>query len=241
MKVVIVDNYDEMSKKAADIFVEQITKKSNSVIGLATGSTPIGLYKQIIKLCKDGVIDFSSVKSFNLDEYCGLDRENNQSYYYFMMDKLFKYINIDKNNIDVPDGKREDANAECKEYEEKINNAGGIDLQLLGIGNNGHVGFNEPDEKFPSNTHVVNLTKSTIDANSRFFDSIDKVPKQALTMGIGTIMRTKRIILLASGKEKADVIHALVKGNVTPKLPASILQFHQDVIIIVDKEAALRL
>lgn len=196
------------------------------------------MYKELVKLYNNGDINFSEVKTFNLDEYYGLNKENHQSYHYYMMENLFKHINIKEENINIANGKAESIEKECEEYERKIDNAGGIDLQVLGIGRNGHIGFNEPDLKFEAKTHLVKLDEDTIKANSRFFDSIEEVPKLAISMGIKTIMHTKKIILLASGKEKAEAIYKAVKGKITPELPASVLQLHPDVTLIVDKDAA---
>lgn len=234
-------DYAEMSKKAALIIASQVNLKPNSVLGLATGSTPVETYKQIIKLYKDGNVDFEKVVAFNLDEYKGLKKENDQSYHYFMRDNLFNHININPNNTHIPDGSNMDAKHVCEEYENKINNLGPIDLQVLGIGLNGHIGFNEPDEHFTSKTNLVKLTKSTIDANSRFFDNINDVPTEAYTMGIGSIMKAKCIMLLASGESKADIIAQSFKGKITPLVPASILQMHPNVILIGDEAALSKL
>lgn len=241
MEVIITKNYDEMSKKAAAIVSSQMVSKKDSILGLATGSTPIGLYKNLIKANKSGDIDFSPTKTFNLDEYYGLERDNSQSYYSFMKENLFDHINIDTKNTDIPNCMVNDIKGECIDYEERIKAAGGIDMQVLGIGNNGHIGFNEPDNVFISKTHLVDLDKGTIEANARFFDSIDEVPTQAVTMGIQTIMKSKKIILLASGKGKADAIFKTIKGEIDPRVPASILQLHKDTTIIVDEEAASKL
>ncbi|QIB27612.1 glucosamine-6-phosphate deaminase [Caloranaerobacter azorensis] len=238
MKVLIVKDYEEMSRKAANIVASQIILKPDSVIGLATGDTPKGMYRELIKLYNNGDIDFANIKTFNLDEYYGLPKENPQSYHYYMMENLFKHINIKKENIYIPNGMAENIEKECEEYEKKIQQAGGIDLQVLGIGRNGHIGFNEPDLKFEAKTHLVELDEDTIKANSRFFNSIEEVPTKAISMGIKTIMHAKKIILLASGKEKAEAIYKAVKGEITPKVPASVLQLHPDVILIADEEAA---
>ncbi|HOO73796.1 MAG TPA: glucosamine-6-phosphate deaminase [Tepiditoga sp.] len=237
MKVIVLDNYQQISIKAAQIVASQIILKEDSILGLATGGTPVGMYSELVKMYKLGIIDFKKIKTFNLDEYVGLSKENQQSYYYYMMDNLFKHVNINIENIDIPNGMA-DIKEECVRYENEIKQSGGIDLQVLGIGHNGHIGFNEPDIKFESVTHLVKLDEDTIKANSRFFDSVDEVPKQALSMGIKTIMHSKKIVLIASGKEKAKAIYGTVKGNITPNLPASILQLHNDVYIIADKEAA---
>lgn len=241
MKIIMVKNYEEMSRKAANIVASQIILKSNSTIGLATGETPLGMYKEIIKLYQNGDVDFSEVTTFNLDEYYGLSKDNPQSYHYYMFNNFFNHININPSNVHIPNGMAEDIEKECSDYEKKIEEAGGIDLQVLGIGKNGHIGFNEPDIKFEAKTHLVNLDDETIKANSRFFSSIEEVPTKAISMGIKTIMHAKKIILLASGKEKAQAIYNTVKGSIVPEVPASILQLHPDVTLIVDEEAAAQL
>ncbi|SHK08134.1 glucosamine-6-phosphate deaminase [Tepidibacter formicigenes] len=241
MRIICVDNYNQVSKKAANIVASQLILKPNSVLGLATGSTPLGMYKQLIKTYEDGHIDFEEVTTFNLDEYYGLNKNNEQSYYYYMYENFFKYINIDMNKVNIPNGMAKNIDDECLEYERKIRKAGGIDIQVLGIGRNGHIGFNEPDIKFEALTHMVNLDEQTIKDNSRFFDSIEDVPTKAISMGIKTIMHAKKIILLASGIEKSDAIYKAIYGKITPKLPASVLQLHPDVVFIVDKEAASKL
>lgn len=237
MVIVKAKNYEDMSAKAANIMAAQITLKPDSVLGLATGSTPEGLYSNLIKKYEAGELDFSEIKTVNLDEYKGLTRDHDQSYYYFMNDKLFNHVNIDKANTNVPDGTKEDGEAECARYEALIDSLGGTDIQLLGIGGNGHIGFNEPDESFIRDTHCVKLTDSTIEANSRFFASKDDVPKYAYTMGIGSIMKSKKILLVASGKGKAQAIYDTVCGPITPSVPASILQLHPDVVIVADEDA----
>lgn len=241
MRIIVVDNYEEMSKKAAAMVASQVILKPDSVIGLATGDTPIGMYKEIINIYKNQKMDFSKVRTFNLDEYYGLNRENPQSYYYYMINNLFNHVNIDKNNINIPNGMADKIEIECKEYERKIDKAGGIDLQILGIGVNGHIGFNEPDTSFESETHLVNLDEKTIESNSRFFSSKDQVPTKAISMGIRTIMHSKNIILLACGQNKADAIFKAIEGKITPNIPASILQLHKDVVVIVDRKAASKL
>lgn len=208
------------------------------MLGLATGSTPIGAYKNLVEKYEQGDLDFSQVTTVNLDEYKGLPRENDQSYYYFMHDNLFDHVNVKPENTHLPDGTKEDANEECARYEELIRSLGGQDLQLLGLGHNGHIGFNEPDTVFEKTTHCVDLQESTIEANKRFFASADDVPKQAYTMGIGTIMQAKKILVVVSGEDKADTVAKAFFGPVTPEVPASILQFHKDVILVAD-EAAL--
>lgn len=231
MKKIVCKNYDEMSKKGAEIILEQIKEKSDSILGLATGSTPIGLYKCL----RESGADFSKVSSFNLDEYYPLKKSNDQSYQYFMNDNLFNHVTMKSN--DIPNGEATDTAAECKRYDEAIEAAGGIDLQLLGLGPNGHVGFNEPDDALSVGTHVVELTQSTIDANARFFASADDVPKKAITLGLGGIMKAKKILVLASGKNKAEIVRKMFSGEVTTQVPASLLQLHPDVTVIVDEEA----
>ena len=235
MKVIICENYEEMSAKAADIFAAQLTLKPDSILGLATGSTPVGMYKNLIKMNEAGKIDFSAVKTFNLDEYYPIKRDNSQSYFTFMNENLFSHINIDMANTHVPNGETDDAEAECKEYEKKLAAAGGVDLQVLGIGQNGHIAFNEPDDALFSYTHVTDLTESTINANARFFDSADDVPTQAITMGMGAIMSAKKVILIANGKSKEEIVKKAFFGPITPKVPASILQLHPDVTVIYSK------
>ena len=240
MRIIRTKNYDEMSKQAANIIGAQVILKPDCVLGLATGSTPIGTYRNLVEGYKSGDLDFSKVKSVNLDEYKGLPRENDQSYYYFMHDHLFKHVNIDVYNTHLPDGMIEDSEAACAEYEKVIEDLGGQDLQLLGLGHNGHIGFNEPCDEFIKKTNCVNLTPSTIDANKRFFASAEEVPKQAYTMGIGTIMKAKRILVVVSGQDKAEIEKKAFFGPVTPQVPASILQLHPDVTVVAD-EAALSL
>ena len=240
MKIYKAKDYDELSRKAASIIASQVLMKPDCVLGLATGSTPIGTYKQLIEWYNKGDLDFSSVKSVNLDEYRGLTRDNDQSYYYFMYNNLFKHININMDCTNVPDGTQPDSDKECSRYEDVIKSLGGIDLQLLGMGLNGHIGFNEPDEYFSKGTHCVNLTESTIEANKRFFASEDEVPRRAYSMGIHTIMTAKKVLVVASGEDKAWAIRESCFGPVTPKVPGSILQLHNDAIVIAD-EAALSL
>ena len=238
MRIIKAKDYDGMSRQAANILAAQIVMKPNSVLGLATGSTPIGLYKELIKGCEAGDLDFSKVSTVNLDEYRGLPRENDQSYYYFMNDNLFNHVNIDKANTNVPNGMEADSDKECARYEALIESFGGVDIQLLGLGHNGHIGFNEPADQFDKLTHCVDLQESTIEANKRFFASADDVPRQAYTMGIQTIMKAKKIVVVVSGADKADIVRDAFFGPVTPHVPASILQMHQDVILVGD-EAAL--
>lgn len=241
MRIIVVDNYEEMSIKAAKIAASQIILKPDSVLGLATGSTPVGMYKELIGLYENDEIDFSSVKTFNLDEYYGLSEENEQSYHYFMRKHLFDCINVKEENIHIPNGNVADIDAECENYEKMIKESGGIDIQVLGIGGNGHIGFNEPDINFEASTHLVNLTQETIEANSRFFSAIEEVPTKAISMGIKTIMQSKKILLLANGASKADAVYEMVKGKISPEVPASILQLHNDVTLVLDKEAASKL
>lgn len=237
IKFVSAKDYDEMSRRAANVISAQLVNKKNSVLGLATGSTPIGTYKYLAERCAAGDLDFSEVTSVNLDEYKGLTHDNDQSYYYFMNKNLFSMININLDNTYVPDGTIEDADEACQKYEEIIAATGGVDLQLLGIGHNGHIGFNEPAEVFPKETHCVDLAQSTIEANSRFFASIDDVPTKAYTMGIQTIMNAKKILLVASGADKAEIVEKAFFGDVTPAVPASILQMHPDVTVVGDEAA----
>ncbi|WP_298841290.1 glucosamine-6-phosphate deaminase [Clostridium sp.] len=238
MRIIVVDNYEEMSKRAALMVASQVTLKPDSVLGLATGDTPSGMYKELIKLYNKKEVDFKEVRTFNLDEYYGLNPENSQSYYKYMMNNLFNSINISTENINMPDGMAKDVDDFCLLYEKKIKTLGGIDMQVLGIGGNGHIGFNEPNVNFEAQTHLVNLDEQTIEANSRFFKSIEDVPVKAISMGIKTIMNSKKIILLANGLNKAEAIEKAVKGKINPSVPASILQLHNDVTIIIDKEAA---
>lgn len=238
MQIYRAKDYEDMSRKAANIIASQVVLKPDCVLGLATGSTPIGAYKNLVEKYEQGDLDFSQVTTVNLDEYKGLPRENDQSYYYFMHDNLFDHVNVKPENTHLPDGTKEDANEECARYEELIRSLGGQDLQLLGLGHNGHIGFNEPDTVFEKTTHCVDLQESTIEANKRFFASADDVPKQAYTMGIGTIMQSKKILVVVSGEDKADTVAKAFFGPVTPEVPASILQFHKDVILVAD-EAAL--
>ena len=238
MRVYCAKNYEEASTLAADLIAAQILLKPDSVLGLATGSTPIGTYDQLVEWYNKGDLDFSEVTTVNLDEYKGLPRTNDQSYYYFMHQHLFDRVNIDPERTNVPNGMEPDAEKECGRYEELIRSLGGVDLQLLGLGHNGHIGFNEPGEAFEKETHCVDLTESTIEANKRFFASADDVPKQAYTMGIKTIMQAKKILIVVNGENKADIVERAFFGPVTPEVPASILQLHNDVTLVGD-EAAL--
>lgn len=232
MKFITVDTYEKLSRQAANIISAQVILKPDSVLGLATGSSPLGTYKQLIEWYKKGDIDFSKVTSVNLDEYVGLDGTNEQSYRYFMNKNFFEHINININKTFVPNGCAVDLAGEGKRYDEHIAGLGGIDLQLLGIGLDGHIGFNEPDKYFVKSTHVVDLHESTIKANSRFFASEDEVPKRAITMGMVSIMQAKKILLIASGKEKRDILEKAFYGPITPEIPASVLQLHPDITVI---------
>ena len=235
MQFIKVENYDILSEKAAQIIADVVISKPDCVLGLATGSSPIGTYKKLIEWNKEGKVDFSKAMSINLDEYEGLDGEHDQSYRYFMNNNLFNFINIDKAKTFVPNGNATDIDAECKAYDERINEVG-IDIQLLGIGLDGHIGFNEPDEFFTKETHKVLLDESTIVANARFFESIDDVPKTAITMGMGGIMSAKKVLLIANGANKKDIIEKAFFGPITPKVPASILQLHNDVTVIYSEK-----
>lgn len=237
IKFVLTKDYEDMSRKAANFISSQMVLKPNSVLGLATGSTPIGTYKCLVERYEKGDLDFSQITSVNLDEYRGLTHDNDQSYYYFMHDNLFSKVNVDLDNTYVPDGTIADAEEACRKYEDIIASTGGVDLQLLGLGHNGHIGFNEPDEVFPKLTHCVDLTESTIEANSRFFASKEDVPTQAYTMGIQTIMNAKKILVVVSGSDKAQIVRKAFMGPVTPNVPASVLQLHQDVTVVGDEDA----
>ncbi|HIW85165.1 MAG TPA: glucosamine-6-phosphate deaminase [Candidatus Eubacterium faecipullorum] len=238
MNVLIYNTEEQIGIAAGNYMCGQVLQKPNSVLGLATGSTPLKPYSQMIELYKKGVVDFSKVTTFNLDEYVNLDVNDKNSYHSFMHENLFDHINIPAENINFLDGNAKDPEEECRRYEEKIKAAGGIDIQLLGIGSNGHIAFNEPADCFQRWSHVVTLKESTVKDNSRFFKSIDEVPTQALTMGIGSIMQAKKILIIAIGENKAKAIKQLIDGNVTPMCPASVLQFHTDVTLMLDKAAA---
>ena len=230
-------DYKDMSRKAANIISAQVIMKPNAVLGLATGSTPVGAYEQLVEWYNKGDIDFSQVTSVNLDEYKGLSGDNDQSYRYFMNKNLFDHVNIDKARTFVPDGTEPDSKVACAKYNAIIDSVGGIDLQLLGIGGNGHIGFNEPGAAFEKETHCVDLTESTIRANARFFESMDEVPKQAYTMGIKNIMSAKKVLLIASGAGKAEALYNSLYGPITPNVPASILQLHPDLTVVADEDA----
>ena len=238
MKIYSTKDYDAMSRKAADILAAHVILKPDCVLGLATGSTPIGMYKQLIEWYNQGVLDFSQVHTVNLDEYRGLAPTHDQSYRYFMQHNLFDHVNVKPENTNVPDGLAADPEAECARYDQVIDSLGGTDVQVLGMGHNGHIGFNEPADHFPLGTHVVDLTDTTIDANARFFATRDDVPKQALTMGVKNIMQSRHILVVVSGADKAPIVKKAFFGPVTPQVPASILQLHPHVSVVAD-EAAL--
>lgn len=240
MRIIVAKDYADVSRKAANIIAAQVQLKPDCVLGLATGSSPVGAYMQLVDWYKKGDVDFSRVRTVNLDEYLGLPRENDQSYYYFMHHNLFDHVNLPEGASNLPNGMAEDMNAECARYDALIRSMGGVDLQLLGIGHDGHIGFNEPCDHFPTGTHVVDLAERTIEANQRFFASRDEVPRKAVTMGIGTIMAARKVVLVASGAEKAPIVKEAFFGPVTPQVPASILQMHPDVTLVAD-EAALSL
>lgn len=241
MRVYRAEDYRSMSRRAASIIAAEIVQKPDCVLGLATGSTPVGAYEQLVQWYKQGDLSFREVKSVNLDEYLGLDGTHPQSYRYFMQKNLFDHVDIQTENTNVPCGTAEDAAAEEQRYERVMSELGGIDLQLLGMGHNGHIGFNEPAAEFPVTTHVVDLTESTISANARFFDSIDEVPRQAMTMGIGSIMKARKILVVVSGEGKAEIVYRAFCGPVTPEVPASVLQLHPDVILVGDRAALKKL
>ena len=238
MLLIEAKDYNDMSRKAANIISAQVIMKPHAVLGLATGSTPVGAYKQLVEWYNKGDLDFANVTSVNLDEYKGLSPENDQSYRYFMNTNLFNHVNINKERTFVPNGLEPDSEKACAAYNEIIRSVGGIDLQLLGIGSNGHIGFNEPGTPFGSRTHLVDLTPSTREANQRFFNALDEVPTQAVTMGIRTVMNARRIMLIALGKGKAEIIRKTILGPVTEEVPASVLQLHPDVEIYLDHDAA---
>ena len=237
MLLIEAKDYNDMSRKAANIISAQVIMKPHAVLGLATGSTPVGAYKQLVEWYNKGDLDFANVTSVNLDEYKGLSPENDQSYRYFMNTNLFNHVNINKERTFVPNGLEPDSEKACAAYNEIIRSVGGIDLQLLGLGNNGHIGFNEPGAAFEKETHCVDLTESTIQANKRFFEKVEDVPTQAYTMGIKNIMAAKKILLVATGSAKADALYKSLYGPITPKVPASILQLHPDLTVVADEDA----
>ena len=237
MRIIVTEDYNAMSRQAANILSAQVIANPSCTLGLATGSSPIGTYKVLIERYQQGDLDFANVKSVNLDEYVGLSGEHDQSYRYFMNHNLFDHINIKPENTNVPNGLAKDTDAECLRYNKVIEDLGPIDIQVLGLGHDGHIGFNEPAEDFPLLTHKVDLKDITIEANARFFASKDEVPKQALTMGIGTIMQAKKVLMVVSGKDKAEIVKKAFTGPVTPEVPASILQMHPDFVLVGDKDA----
>lgn len=232
MRIIRCENYKEASEKAAAVIASQVIQKPDCVLGLATGSTPLGTYANLAKWCDEGLVDFSKVMSFNLDEYMGLSPEHDQSYHYFMKHNLFDKINIDQSRTFVPDGLAEDPSSVGEAYDAHIASEGGIDLQLLGIGRNGHIGFNEPCDEFVAPTHLVTLKENTREANARFFTSIDEVPTQAITMGMKSIMQARKVLLMACGPDKMEILKAALEGPVTPQVPASILQLHKDLVVV---------
>ncbi len=238
MNIIVTETYKELSIKAASLIAEEIKRCKNLVLGLATGSTPEGMYAELVSKYRAGTLDFSGVVTFNLDEYVSLEPGHPQSYHYYMCRHLFNHVNLAPGNINIPSGCAADLESECHAYDAKIEKTGGIDLQVLGVGANGHIGFNEPDSSLQVHTHCVSLTEETIAANSRFFETPQQVPRKAVTMGVGSIMKAAKIILLASGSGKAEAIRQTTAGTVTTSVPASILQMHRDVTLIVDREAA---
>ncbi len=234
MRIIEVESYEKLSALAADIIAGQVLLKPDCVLGLATGSSPLGTYANLVKRYEGGLLDFSRVRTVNLDEYCGLKGDDPQSYRYFMDKNLFDRVNVDKESTHLPDGSAPDMEAECSRYEALVESLGWPDLQLLGIGHNGHIGFNEPEDVFHAAVHTVKLTESTIKANSRLFDKPEDVPTSAITMGVGAIMKAKRVLLIA-GADKAEIVEMAFQGPVTPRVPASVLQLHRDATVILSK------
>jgi glucosamine-6-phosphate deaminase len=241
MLVIIKKNYEEMSSEAAKLIADRLRKKPNLVLGFATGSTPLGLYKELIRMHKEEGLDFSKVTSFNLDEYVGLPPSHNQSYHYFMYENFFNHVDINPRYIHIPHGMAKDVNVFCDWYENRIKECGGIDLQILGVGGNGHIAFNEPGSSLGSRVRIKTLTEKTREDNARFFESMDEVPRYAITMGVGTVMDSKELLLLANGDGKADAIKAAVEGPITAMCPASVVQLHRNVYVMVDKKAGSKL
>ena len=237
MRIIRAKDYKDMSRKAANIISAQVILKPDSVLGLATGSSPIGTYEQLVKWYEKGDLDFADVTTVNLDEYYGMKPENDQSYHYFMHDHFFDHVNIDPSRINLPNGMEPDEKKECARYDAVLRSVGDVDIQLLGIGRNGHIGFNEPADDFTYGTHVVTLTADTIEANARFFKSADEVPRQAVSMGIGNIMAAKCVVLVATGENKAKAVYDTIRGPITPRVPASVLQLHPCCVILTDREA----
>ena len=238
MKILVCKDYEELSRKSAEIVVSQVNQKKDSVLGLATGGTPVGMYQELVKSYREGKVDFGKVITFNLDEYYGVDHENINSYHYYMNTNFFDHVNIDRKNINIPNGMSKDIEKECREYDEKIQSLGGIDLQILGVGLNGHIGFNEPAKELMSTTHITDLTKETINANARFFEDISQVPTKAITVGMATILRSKKIVVLINGKNKSKIFEKIIGKKITTQIPATLLQLHPDVTIVVDEQAA---
>ena len=239
MQIYVYPNKEKLAQAAASMIAGLVIEKPDAILGLATGDTPVPTYKEMARLNREGVVSFAETRTFNLDEYAGIAPDHPQSYRRFMNEQLFEHIDIDLDNTQVPSGFA-DAEA-AAQYDAEIESAGGVDLQVLGIGRNGHIGFNEPDSHFSRTTHVVELTENTRDANARFFDSIDEVPTHAVSMGIGTIMHAKKILMIATGENKADAVAAMVNGPITPEMPASILALHQNVVVMLDQAAAAKL
>jgi len=236
MEIKLISSYDKMSKLAAKIVAKKIKDKPNTVLGLATGSTPEGMYRELVKMHKEDELDLSQVITFNLDEYLGLSPDHPQSYHYYMYENFFNHVNIKEENIHIPKGDTKDPVWECLNYEKEIEKVGGIDLQILGIGINGHVGFNEPDINLETETHIIQLSDDTIATNSRFFRNLNEVPKRAITMGMKTIMKSKKIIIMAWGLEKKEAVLKAISRHINTEIPASLLQLHNDIILIVDKK-----
>jgi glucosamine-6-phosphate deaminase len=241
MEIIVKDTYEEMAKAAAELVAHTLNSKPNAVLGLATGSTPLGVYQELVRMHKEGALDFSEVATFNLDEYVGLPARHPQSYHYFMHENLFKHINIPPQNIHIPSGTTDNYPAFCAWYEQRIKEYGGIDLQILGIGSDGHIGFNEPTSSLGSRTRLKTLARSTIEDNARFFDTPEDVPTYAITMGVGTIMEARKAVLLANGKSKAGAVAAAIEGPITSLITASALQLHPDAVFFLDREAASEL
>ena len=238
MRVIITEDYNAMSKRGAEVITTLVTARPRCILGLATGSTPVGTYRELARRHMDEGLNFSEVTTFNLDEYLGLAPAHPQSYHHFMEENLFKHVNIDPGRVHIPDGLAKDFNAECRDYETLIQESGGIDLQLLGLGRDGHIGFNEPSSSLGSRTRIKTLAPETIEDNSRFFESLDEVPRFAITMGVGTIMEAREILLLASGRSKAEALRATIEGPISAEFTASVLQLHPRVMIVTDREAA---
>jgi len=238
MKILVCKDYEELSRKSAEIIVSQVNQKKDSVLGLATGGTPVGMYQELVKSYREGKVDFGKVITFNLDEYYGVDPKNVNSYHYYMNTNFFDHVNIDRKNINIPNGMSKDIEKECREYDEKIQSLGGIDLQILGVGLNGHIGFNVPARELMSTTHITDLTKETINANARFFEDISQVPTKAITVGMATILRSKKIVVLINGKNKSKIFDKITGKKITTQIPATLLQLHPDVTIVVDEQAA---